>query len=79
MKKRIRYTDEPLGRLRVVVDFLPPPRKLAFKKEEGVKVTMTLTKSSVEFFKRAGRRYHAPYQKMIRTLVDAYAARHPAP
>ena len=52
--------------------------ELAFK-EEGVKVTMTLGKSSVEFFKKAAQKYHTPYQKMIRKLVDAYATRHPLP
>jgi predicted DNA binding CopG/RHH family protein len=76
MKKKIKYTDEPLGKLRVVRDFLPPPEELAFK-EEGVKVTMTLSRSSVAFFKKAAQKYHTPYQKMIRRLIDAYAARHP--
>ena len=78
MKRKIRYTDVPLGKLRVIKDFLPPPEELAFK-EEGVKITMTLSRSSVEFFKKAARKYHTPYQRMIRKLVDAYAARHPAP
>jgi len=76
MKKRIIYTDEPLGRLRVIEDFLPPPAELAVR-EEGVKVTMTLSKSSVAYFKRAAHKYGAPYQTMIRRLIDAYAARHP--
>jgi predicted DNA binding CopG/RHH family protein len=78
MRRKIRYTDEPIGKLRVVKDFLPPPEELAFK-EEGVKITITLSKSSVAFFKRAAKKYHAPYQKMIRQLVDAYAARYPSP
>ncbi len=78
MKKKIKYTDEPLGRLRVVKDFLPPPKELAFR-EEGVKVTMTLSKSSVEYFKRVAKKYRTPYQTMIRRLIDAYAERHPTP
>ena len=76
MKKKIKYTDEPLGQLRVVRDFLPPPEELVFK-EAGVKVTMTLSKSSVEFFKRVAHKYHTPYQKMIRKLIDVYATRYP--
>ncbi len=76
MKNRIKYTDEPLGRLKVVKDFLPPPSELVFK-EDGVKVTMTLSKSSVEFFKRVANKYHTPYQKMIRRLVDVYATHYP--
>lgn len=78
MKKRIKYTDEPLGKMRVIKDFLPPPEELAFR-EEGVKVTITLSKSSVNFFKRAAEKYHAPYQQMIRKLIDAYTTRHPMP
>ena len=78
MKKKTNYTDEPLGKLRVVRDFLPRPEELAFN-QETVKVTMKLSKSSVEFFKRMAHKHHAPYQKMIRTLIDAYAARYPTP
>jgi hypothetical protein len=50
MKSRIKYTDEPMGKLRVEKDFLPPPDKLVLK-EENVKVTISLKKSSVEFFR----------------------------
>ncbi len=78
MKKKIKYMDEPLGNLRVIKDFLPPPEELAFK-EESVKVTMKLSKSSVAYFKKAAHKYHTPYQKMIRKLIDAYATRHPLP
>jgi hypothetical protein len=77
MKRRIKYTDEPLGEVRIVRDFLPPPEKLVLK-QENVKVTMTLSKSSVDFFKRVAHKHHAPYQRMIRRLVDEYVARHAA-
>ena len=77
MKKRIKYTNEPLGNLRVVKDFLPSPEKLAFK-EEQVKITMTLNKSSVNFFKKAAHKYHTPYQKMIRALLNTYASHFPS-
>ena len=75
MKKSIRYTDEPLGAVRVVQDFLPPPAELVFK-EETVKVTMSLSKGSVAFFKREARKHGTQYQKMIRRLLDLYAAQH---
>lgn len=75
MKKKIEYTDEPLGKLRVVEDFLPPPEQLAFK-EENVRVTISLSKSSVEFFKQEAKKHRTPYQKMIRRLLDLYAAQH---
>ena len=38
MKKKITYTDEPLGNIQVVEDFLSPPEQLVFK-EERIKVT----------------------------------------
>jgi len=75
MSKKIRYTDEPLGDIEVIPDFLPSPDELAFK-EDTVKVTITLSRSSVEFFKRIARKHHTPYQKMIRRLLDAYATGH---
>ena len=75
MKKRTRYTDGPVGDIKVVRDFLPPPEALAFK-EEQVKVTIGLSKSSVEFFKNEAKRHHTKYQKMIRRLLDLYVAQH---
>jgi hypothetical protein len=75
MSKRIRYTDEPLGTLRVVPDFLPRPEDLVFR-DEGVKVTIALSKRSVEFFKIEARRHNTQYQRMIRRLLDAYAEHH---
>ena len=75
MKRKIKYTDEPLGKLRVVDDFLPPPEELVFK-EENIKVTMSLSKSSVEYFKQEAKKHHTSYQAMIRRLLDIYAAQH---
>jgi hypothetical protein len=78
MKKRIKYTDGPLGKLRVIPDFLPPPHELGFR-EDSVKITIKLSRSSVAYFKKAAQKYHTPYQKMIRRLIDSYAARHALP
>jgi len=75
MSVKIRYTDEPLGRLKIVRDFLPPPEGLVFR-DEGVKVTISLSKHSVEFFKSEARRHNTQYQRMIRRLLDAYAEYH---
>jgi hypothetical protein len=71
MSAKIKYTDEPLGEVKVVRDFLPPPEELAFR-EEGVKVTLALSRKSVEFFKAEAAKHHTQYQRMIRRLVDAY-------
>src|SRR2546430_17265630 len=71
MRSRIKYTDEPLGRIRVLPDFLPPPDQLVFR-DEPVKVTIALSKQSVDFFKREAERHGTQYQRMIRRLLDAY-------
>jgi hypothetical protein len=75
MSEKIRYTDEPLGNLKIVPDFLPPPEDLVFR-DEGVKVTIALSKRSVEFFKDQARKHNTQYQRMIRRLLDAYAEHH---
>ncbi|MFO7889786.1 MAG: CopG family transcriptional regulator [bacterium] len=74
MKKKTEYTDEPMGKVRVVADFLPSPEELALK-DETVKVTIALSRKSVEFFKKEADKYNTQYQKMIRRLLDEYAAR----
>ncbi len=51
MSKKITYRYEPIGPVKVVPDFLPSPDELAFK-EDTVKITISLSKESVEFFKR---------------------------
>ena len=75
MKTKIKYSHEPLGKLKIVDDFLPPPEELAFK-EENIKVTITLSKASIEFFKKEAKKQHVQYQKMIRRLLDLYAIHH---
>ena len=77
MRKRIRYSDEPVGPVEIVPDFLPSPEELA-REDDGVKVTLSLSRRSVEFFKAEARRQNVSYQRMIRRLVDSYAARYRA-
>ena len=62
-----------MGELALVRDFLPKPEELALK-EENVKITISLNKSSVEFFKKKAKEHHTSYQKMIRRLIDWYAS-----
>lgn len=71
MKKETKYSDEPMGRIKLIADFLPSPAELVLK-EETVKVTLALTKESVDFFKRAAKEQHTHYQTMIRNLLDQY-------
>ena len=61
-----------MGKVRVVSDFLPSPEELALK-DETIKVTITLSKVSVDFFKNEAQKYNTQYQKMIRRLLDEYA------
>lgn len=70
-RAKIAYTDEPFGEVEIVPDFLPSPAELAFR-EEGVKVTLALSKRSVDFFKAEATRHHTQYQRMIRRLLDSY-------
>lgn len=73
-KKTVKYTEGEIGKVRVVKDFLPSPDKLVMR-ESNVKVTLSLSQRSVDFFKREGNKRKVPYQRMIRALVDAYAER----
>ena len=75
MKSKIEYTDEPMGELKTVRDFLPPPEELAFE-EDTIKVTIGLSRSSIDFFKREARLHNTAYQKMIRRLLDLYASQY---
>lgn len=50
LKNTIAYTDEQIGKILVLPDFLPPPAELEFH-EEGVKVTLMLSKKSVKLYK----------------------------
>ncbi len=75
------YEDDPFelgkiddAKLVVVEDFLPPPEELVFR-PKGVKVTLTLSEESLNYFKEQGGRLNTPYQRMIRNLIDEYVKR----
>ena len=72
MQRIPQYIKEPLGRLEALADILPPPDQLVLK-DDGVKVTPSLSKRSVVFFKAHAACSDVPYQKMIRSLLDGYA------
>ena len=73
-KKTIRFSAGEIGRVRVIKDFLPAPDDLV-PREDNVKVTLSLSRRSLDFFKREARKRRVPYQRMIRALVDTYAER----
>ena len=72
MKKHKIDYDMPIGELKRIDDFLPPPKDLAMP-EHTVMVTLRLSEKSVTFFKQQARKHHTKYQKMLRFLVDKYA------
>lgn len=73
MKKKIKYSSEDIGKVEIVKDFLPKPEDLVFK-EDTVKVTLNLSKSSIEFFKGIAKKHGSQYQKVIRNLLDRYTS-----
>ena len=73
MSKQIQYSNEPLGKLRIVPDFLPSPEELAVK-NKSTKITIALSAESVAYFKETAKKNHMQYQKMIRQLLDEYVA-----
>jgi len=73
MKKKINYTGEKIGKVKIIKDFLPKPEDLILK-EDTVKVTLNLSKASIDFFKGLAKKHDSQYQKVIRTLLDNYTS-----
>ena len=73
--RTVKYTEGPIKEVKRVKDFLPPPDELVFK-PDTVKVTLSLSKSSVDFFKAVARQRKGKYQQMIRHLIDTYVEHH---
>jgi predicted DNA binding CopG/RHH family protein len=74
MKSKIEYTKGDIGKVKIIKDFLPPPSELVLR-DDNVKITLSLSRRSIDFFKSEAKKQRVPYQKMIRALVDGYAAR----
>ena len=81
MKKKTIYKNAPdeigdaIVSSQIIKDFLPDPEDLVFK-EETVRVTINLSKQSIDFFKKESLRLGVPYQRMIKNLIDIYAQKH---
>jgi predicted DNA binding CopG/RHH family protein len=73
MSKTIQYSNEPIGDLELIPDFLPSPEELALK-QQNTKVTISLSSESVAYFKDTAKKHHMQYQKIIRQLLDEYVA-----
>ena len=81
MKKNIIYTDAPkniskaIAEGDIITDFLPPPDKLV-KKQEKIKITISLNSGSIDFFKTHARKNRVKYQTMINEVLDKYVQRY---
>ena len=81
MKKQIKYSNAPKKMSEIIInaetinDFLPAPDKLIFK-EINDKITLSLTRSSIKFFKEKSAELGIPYQSMIKRVVDIYARKY---
>ena len=73
MKKHKIDPDMPVGKMTRVKDFLPPPEELVFP-QQTVKITISLSSLSVEFFKQQAKKHRVKYQQMIRELLDRYVS-----
>jgi hypothetical protein len=71
MSERIRYSDEPIGEIKLLPGFIPSPEELALR-NEPTKATISLSSERVAICKEAANKHHTQYQKVIRQLLDEY-------
>jgi len=75
MPRKTQDKDMPIGKVTIVDDFLPSPEELVFG-EEKQKITISLSKDSVDFFKQLAKANHTKYQPLIRKLLEKYAEKY---
>ena len=81
MSKKIKYTEGPMGDYtlndfkRVDKSFLSSPEEIA-RSMDKIKITITLTGDSIEFFKKQAEKHDIQYQRLIRSILDEYVAHH---
>lgn len=80
MKKKLEYTEGPIDRadpkkLVRVPNFLPPPEEIA-RRMDKIKITITLTADSIDFFKKQAEKHDIQYQRLIRSILDEYVVHH---
>ena len=71
-KKTTIYTDETMQLGAEVENFLPSPEELVFKGSPQEKITITIDSETLEFFRAKAKQLKAPYQRMIRNLLQEY-------
>jgi hypothetical protein len=75
MKRKLKIGDIVMGThgpMELIEDFLPPPEELVFKGSKQEKITITIDSETLEFFRSKAKQLKAPYQRMIRNLLQQY-------
>lgn len=70
MKKETGYSDEPM-QIGKVVNVLPSPAALA-DMARTERATLTLTKATLDFFRKEAKKEHVSYNVLIRNALDEY-------
>lgn len=71
-KTTIKEVSLPRKKEKVTNDFFLCPATLAAK-DDTVKVTLMLTRASIEYFKKTAEEHDTCYQALMRSLLDEYA------
>lgn len=75
------YTDAPddineaLEHAVIVDDFLPSPAEFISRAKKE-KITISIDKHSLDFYKSYARKHNAKYQTMINDVLGSYADKH---
>ncbi len=75
MKRKHNDKNEPVGILKPIPDFLPPPEQL-LPNEETIKITVALDAKTLKFFKSYATKSGQKYQRLIREVLKGYARRY---
>ena len=74
-KSKTKSSDEPIGDLNRITDFLPPPQEL-LPQEEVIKITLTVDIDTIEIFKEMAGKHGTKYQRMMREVLKGYAKKY---
>ncbi len=74
MNKETNYKDEYME-IGEVVDILPNPKELA-KMARTERATLTLSKSTLDYFRDAAKKEQVAYTALIRHALDEYVRLH---
>jgi len=76
MRKKIKYTDEPMKTGKIVKDVLPKPEKLSFRKERVL--TLRLDEPTVEGLKAVADKKGLGISTLVRMWVRERLADNPS-